>query len=115
MKYDLLKVKNSDMTVLDKLLVLHSAPTLLGIKTANLFACRKELAGDMESLIEEFNSKAAQKNIYVRILCQCNFRLLFLVYNKSLLLNDLKNKKCVNLLKHYGYAEYPSLEKNLIG
>lgn len=95
-----------------KKLAYHSAPTLLGIKCASLISL---LVNEFEINyhISLFNSKAAVKGLKTRILCECNSRLLILVYNERLLCKRLEEKDISDLLTKCGYPQNASLNDYL--
>lgn len=78
--------------MLESDIVAHCAPTLAGIKTANMF---NYLPDDMEKLhqeIQEENCKLNSKGVYVEILRTGEKRALIYVYRKNRLEADLNRK-----------------------
>lgn len=93
-------------------LAFHTAPTLLGIKCANLISLSKdEFDTDRHSQI--FNSRAFSKGLKSRILCDCKKRTLLLVYSEKLLSKRLEDEGIRNLLKKYGYKRSFGIEESL--
>lgn len=91
-------------------LAYHTAPTLLGIKCANLVSLAAE-EFDLEYHKEYFNRKAAAKGLKCRILCRCKNRALMLVYREKLLKKRLGDSAVRSVLAEYGYPENYSLEE----
>lgn len=88
---------------LNELLIRHSAPTLAGIKTGNLFAIAERYDEKLKKSVTLFNSGARKKNIrLIPIKCQENRTLLY-IYRPDLLEQDLKCKKCRCFLANLGY------------
>ncbi len=87
-------------------LAFHAAPSLLGIKAANMLSVkRKEL--DLNENIKRFNEKTAEKGLKIEILCECEEKALLLVYNRRLMENRFSDCKIREFLIKYGYpAEY---------
>ena len=89
--------------MLNKLLIKYCAPTLAGIKTANLFSypflSKKKLLKDLAKLNKILNPKG----LFARILrTKENFALLF-VYRLSRLVSDLFREGVGEFLLQYGY------------
>ncbi|MGN1085662.1 MAG: DUF3793 family protein [Porcipelethomonas sp.] len=93
-------------------LAFHTAPTLLGIKCANLISL-STAEFDLEFHSEYFNNKVAEKGLKSRILCSCGSRTLMLVYSEKMLENRLVNEDVKNILTEYGYPDSCSLEEYL--
>lgn len=95
--------------LLEKLIATHCSPALAGIKPANLAACRKSdftsESSNIHKEISELEDKLKSKNIHIDIVCQCNRRVLVMVYRKDVLDNHLKNNLNKAFLAQYGYAE----------
>ena len=89
--------------MLESDIVAHCAPTLAGIKTANMF---NYLPDDMEKLhqeIQEENCKLNSKGVYVEILRTGEKRALIYVYRKNRLEADLNGKGAESILQTCGY------------
>lgn len=100
---------------LEKMLAFHAAPTLLGIKSANLFAYSKNLSGadGILDYINQFNFIAKQKGLRVKILCECHQRALILAYRPTILEKKLAENERQSLLESYGYSKAYTLEDKL--
>ena len=89
--------------MLESGIVAHCAPTLAGIKTANMF---NYLPDDMEDLlreVQEENRKLNGKGVYVEILRTGEKRALIYVYRKNKLEADLNREGAENILQTCGY------------
>lgn len=85
-------------------LAFHTAPSLLGIKCANLVSfCGNEF--NIEEQTRVFNSKAVKKGLKISILCRCKERVLILLYSEKLLTAQLNNSENKAILKKYGYDD----------
>ncbi|MDO5558050.1 MAG: DUF3793 family protein [Oscillospiraceae bacterium] len=90
-------------------LAYHSAPSLLGIKPANLFSVTRKQAGQ----VEEFNMRASHRGFKIRVMCECNERVLVILYNEKMLSTQLDDPVRKELLDSFGYAECKTLEAKL--
>ncbi len=82
----------------------HSAPSLLGIKCANLISLNKHEFNIKEQL-ERFNSKAVKKGLKIKQLCSCENRVLIFLYNEKMLSDRLAVAENRDILIRYGYTE----------
>ena len=101
--------------MLESDIVAHCAPTLAGIKTANMF---NYLPDDMEKLhqeIQEENCKLNSKGVYVEILRTGEKRALIYVYRKNRLEADLNRKGAESILQTCGYECGEKLVRYKIG
>lgn len=96
----------------EKKLAFFMAPSLLGIKCANLISL-SITEYDLHAHLERFNVKAASKGLQLKILCTFRNRALILLYNKILLERQLSVKESKAILQRYGYTETQSLESKL--
>lgn len=86
-------------------LAFHSAPTLLGIKCANLFSLSvSEFDIDVHS--EIFNRKAISKGLKSRVLCFCGAKALLFIYSERLLEMRLCDPEAQALLRRCGYTDF---------
>ncbi len=91
-------------------LAFHSAPTLLGIKCANLISLSAD-EFDIAIHSEMFNKKAESKGLRSRILCSCGRKVLLLVYSEKLLRKQLEDENIKIMLKRYGYDDCNALDE----
>ena len=85
----------------EKILIYHCAPTIRGIKSANLINCSIKSIPSIMDDIKEVNSKG--NKIHIRILKSEKDKLLILVYNLLELSRILLNKDNQNYLCSFGY------------
>lgn len=84
-------------------LVRHCAPTLAGIKTANLFTCPYD---DKEALLEslrQLNKKLACKGLRLLPLRFSEKKVLIYLYRPAMLRSDLSHHTAKALLQQEGY------------
>ena len=86
-------------------LAFHSAPTLLGIKCANLISLSLE-EFEIGFHSELFNRKAVSKGLKSRILCCCGTKALLFVYSERLLSARLSDPDAKALLADCGYTDF---------
>ena len=80
----------------DKIIVEFCAPTLAGIKTANLFTCDYHSKSQVREDIRRINRILVKKGIKVLPVRYSNHRVLIYVYRPSFLKKDLCDKDTVN-------------------
>ena len=90
----------------------HCAPSLLGIKPANLISISKG-SYNVHQKIDFFNRKAAGKGLKIRILCECPRRVLVLIYNITLMKKQLSEPDRMKLMEEYGYNPASSVDEIL--
>lgn len=101
-----------DKKKFEQMLASHSAPTLLGVKCANLFAVNQtELS--LTDIRMYFQSQSALKYVSVRFLCRCGERALLYVYHKELLEMWLSDERVLSFLEEYGYDRKLSTDEML--
>ncbi|MDI9470523.1 MAG: DUF3793 family protein [Bacillota bacterium] len=88
---------------LEESLIQHSAPSLAGIKTGNLFTVASRLGQDLKRTIAEFNSKMKHKGIRLLPMRCLGNRTLLYIYRPKLLEQDLKQESCRCFLCQLGY------------
>ena len=83
-------------------LIRNAAPTLAGIKTANLYNFRfKNLRECIES-IHRMNKRLNQKGIYIRLMKNVKDFYLLYVYRKSKLEDRIADPEVYTFLQNYG-------------
>lgn len=100
----------TECTQFEKKLAFHTAPSLLGIKCANLISVKKSDFNIPEHL-SRFNSKAAARNLEMRIIYTYTDRVLILLYSKRMLECQLAEQSVV--LHKYGYPSDLTIESAL--
>ena len=93
----------------ERTLAVHSAPTLLGIKCANLISVAIDEC-DMCDYTQEFEYRSELK---MRVLCKCHDRRLLYVYHEMLLRMQLSQPEILRFLSQYGYTENMDLQQKL--
>ena len=89
----------------EELLVRHCAPTLMGLKTGNMFSCRFETKEDERCSLTELNRRLGEKGIRVIPLRHHNGSTLIYLYRPSKLKADLNNKQAMEILSEIGYEQ----------
>ena len=93
----------------ERTLAVHSAPTLLGIKCANLISVAVNECGFL-SYQHEFERHSGLR---MRVLCKCHERQLLYVYHETLLAMQLSQPDIRAFLSQYGYSEDMDLQQML--
>lgn len=99
--------------MLEKMLAYHCAPAFAGIKPANIVSCRKTDFENLHEEIRRLNDALNHKEIYLRILCECENRVLVIVYRKDVLETHLQALSNRGFLAQYGYSEAGSIADDL--
>lgn len=89
--------------MLEKKIIEHCAPTLAGLKTANMFNYQFSSQDVLLRELESGNQTLNPKGVYVEILKTNGSRALLYVYRKERLQADLNKNGVSQLLVRYGY------------
>ncbi len=81
----------------------HCGPALAGIKPANLVACYKATYPNIHHELARLNRQLNGAEIYLDILCECDRRVLIMVYRKTCLADYLCRPEVQALLRAFGY------------
>ena len=92
-------------SMLEHMIAHHCGPALAGIKPANIVALYKSQIPDVYEKIEKLNSELNCKDIYIEIICECEKRVLTMVYRKKILENQLSDAKMKKFLASFGYPK----------
>lgn len=88
----------------EELLIRHCSPTLAGIKTGNLFACRFPDKAEMRECVRCWNNLLTKKGLRVLPLRFRNGRALIYLYRPARLSEDLRHGTAERILKERGYC-----------
>lgn len=91
--------------MLEHRLIEHCAPTLAGIKSANLFNYFFSQESNACEELKEVNCKLNEKGVYVEALLWKENSVLIYVYRKSHLAKELQQADVREFLSTYGYAD----------
>ena len=89
--------------MLEKQIIENCAPTLAGLKTANMFNYKFSTLKSLYQELEMSNQTLEAKGLYTEVLKITESRALIYVYRKKRLQNDLRKEGVFDLLKKYGY------------
>lgn len=95
--------------MLERLIAYHCGPALAGIKPANLAACYKERIPGLRQKIANLNTQLNGMGIYADILCECDRRVLVMVYRKRVLEKHLQSPEMAAFLRDFGYPRNVSV------
>lgn len=90
---------------MEKLIAYHCAPALAGIKPSNIVSCYKDKIDDIGGKIKRLNEELNSKDIYFEPLCECDKKILLMVYRKKVLEKVLFDKEIRDFLIDCGYPE----------
>lgn len=85
-------------------LIRYCAPTLAGIKTANLFTCSCHCIEELRNTVRGFNRRLAPKGLRLLPLRYSGGKALIYVYRPYCLKQDLSDGKACCILKKHGYC-----------
>ena len=88
----------------EEMFVRHCSPTLMGLKTGNMFSCRFETKRDEHKTLTEMNRKLTPKGLRVIPLRHQNGITLVYLYRPSKLKKDLNCKQASDILAEMGYC-----------
>ena len=91
--------------MLEERFISHSAPTLAGLKTANLFTLPFSSRREAVRQLEAWNRELSRKDVYVTALRMKEREALVYVYRKGKLEETLKKEGVMEFLQTYGYEE----------
>lgn len=86
--------------------VTNCAPTLAGMKSANLFSYRYTSQKEVKGELNDINQKLNPRGVYVEALLWRQEMVLIYVYRKTFLERDLQQDGVKGLLEQYGYHDY---------
>lgn len=89
---------------LETQLISECAPTLAGIKTANLFNYKYSSRAEFMQELAEANKQLNIKGLYIEALRCGDASALIYVYRRSFLFRDINKDEVWNILSDYGYA-----------
>lgn len=89
--------------MLETEIITHCAPTLAGIKTANMFSYTLDNRYLLYREVEEINLKLNSRGVFIQILRTSKTKALVYVYRKKKLEQDLNYEGACVLLKKCGY------------
>ncbi|MCR5110627.1 MAG: DUF3793 family protein [Ruminococcus sp.] len=102
----------SERKEFEKHLAMHSAPTIMGVKCANMFSVKQSdrAVGECIMAMAKDASMCGLKMIQ---LCKCRERSLVYVYHEKLLSAWLDRSEASDFLADYGYTAEMSLDEKL--
>ena len=86
--------------------VTNCAPTLAGMKSANLFSYRYTSQTEVLRELYDMNRKLNSRGVYVEAMLWREESVLIYVYREQFLERDLQQSGARRLLRQYGYDDY---------
>ncbi len=90
---------------MENIIAYHCAPALAGIKPSNIVTCYKNKIKNIKEQIEKLNKELNAKDIYLEVLCECENRVLLMVYRKKKLKSVIENEGVREFLVSCGYPK----------
>ncbi len=88
---------------IERKLIEHCAPTLAGIKTANMFTAKFCSEDILCKQISKLNQVLNEKRVNIMVLRTHSDTALIYTYREEMLKVDMTNEKAKNILHRYGY------------
>ncbi len=88
----------------EEYIIRHCAPTLAGLKTANMFTYRYEDINEVLESLRAWNKILGKKGMRVIPLSVGDGKVIVYLYRVESLKNDLADSKAANLLNNLGYS-----------
>lgn len=99
--------------IFERHLAYFCSPVLMKKKVSNLVSISKRDLDNIDEYIEYYNLHLNGFDFVIEKLCECDNRVLILVYNRTSLSEHICSYENMYLLKRYGYKESYSLRKML--
>lgn len=90
----------------DELLIRHCAPTLAGLKTANMFNCEYESKEEMRKDLRDLNKRLSRKGVIAVPLKFSGKSALVYIVRIGDLKEDLLDEQTVEILREQGYSDF---------
>ncbi len=97
----------------ENVLATFCSPVLFGKKVSNLVSVFKKEIPELTFLIDEYNNKFQPHGIKIEKVCECEKRILLLVYSEKDLLEHLREENVSQILLKYGYSDSSMLSDYL--
>ena len=97
---------------IDSILAFHGAPTLLGVKCANLVSFNRE-RHVLSEYLQECSRQLCACGLRAAILCKCRERSLVYIYNEKMLGAWLSMPEVQAFLEEYGYTSDMDTDEKL--
>lgn len=101
-----------ERTSIESGIAFHGAPTLLGVKCANLISFNMNEC-TMSEYLHEFADKMSDSGLCAKQLCKCKNRTLVYIYNRKMLGSWLKMHDVSGFLAECGYTDDMDIEQKL--
>lgn len=95
---------------MERKIIEHCAPTLAGLKTANMFTYSFSSMDELKEKLEKVNETLNKKGVFAEIIKIRECRALVYVYRKERLQKDLRKEGVWELIRQYGYPSCDLLE-----
>ncbi|HJB39340.1 MAG TPA: DUF3793 family protein [Candidatus Ruthenibacterium avium] len=99
--------------MLELYLIQHCAPTLAGVKSANLFTCPIQDAKMLQKMIDSHNQLLNPKGVHITLLRVRKSAALIYVYRPAKLAQELHRAETMHFLSRYGYGAAMDTESML--
>ncbi|WAW15189.1 DUF3793 family protein [Peptostreptococcus equinus] len=94
----------------ERTLAYFCSPVLLNKKVSNLVSVSKSEIPNLNTVVDLYNEKFNKFGLEISKICECDNRMLILVYKKASLLAYLKSDQVQAMLANYGYKNIDNLQ-----
>ena len=98
------------MSEFERMLLDQCAPTIFGIKQANLFSCSKKNKKEVLAELKKYNACDDTSGVQFKILYECKNRIYIIAYRKKVMKNCMKQKEIQSFLIERGYPQTEEIE-----
>lgn len=84
-------------------IAMHCGPTLAGLKPSNMLSISKSQYPDLHAQLAGMNRELNGCDIFFEILCECEKRVLVMVYHRENLCKCINKPETADFLHKYGY------------
>lgn len=97
----------------ENILATFCSPALMGKKVSNLVSVSKKELPEIAILLDIYNSKLNRYDIGIKTICECDKRVLLLVYKEELLKAHLEGKDIRAILLEYVYLKANGIDEHI--
>lgn len=98
------------MSEFEQMLLNQCAPTIFGMKQANLFSCSKSNKQEVLKELRKYNHCSNDSGVQFKILYECKNRIYIIAYRKKAMKNYMKQKEIQSFLLKIGYPQTDNVE-----
>ena len=98
------------MSEFEQMLLDQCAPTIFGVKQANLFSCSKENKQEVLAELKRYNGYGSTSGMQFKILYECKNRIFIIAYRKKAMQHYFALTEAKEFLLQQGYPKTENIE-----